>query len=83
MAYWINKSGNTSRPNWKQFYCDNTEDVAALPTSVAEGAHARMKLYSFRLFDRYTDTGSAPEYMLRRFGFYDLMWGENSVFISA
>lgn len=37
MAYWINKSGNASRPNWKQFYCDNTEDVAALPSSVAEG----------------------------------------------
>ena len=46
------------------------------------GDYARMKLYSFRLFDRYTDTGSAPEYMLRRFGFYDLMWGENSIFIS-
>lgn len=47
------------------------------------GDYARMKLYSFRLFDRYTDTGTALEYMMRRFGFYDLMWGENSAFVSV
>lgn len=37
MAYWINQAGNSTRPNWRQFYCDADSDIANLPTSAAEG----------------------------------------------
>lgn len=37
MAYWINQAGNSTRPNWRQFYCDTDTDIANLPTSDTEG----------------------------------------------
>lgn len=37
MAYWINQAGNSTRPNWRQFYCDADTDIANLPTSATEG----------------------------------------------
>ena len=37
MAYWINQAGNSTRPNWRQFYCDADSDIANLPTSAAAG----------------------------------------------
>ena len=37
MAYWINQAGNSTRPNWRQFYCDADSDIDNLPTSTTEG----------------------------------------------
>ena len=37
MAYWINQSGNSTRPNWRQFYCDTDTDINNLPTSSRQG----------------------------------------------
>lgn len=37
MAYWINQAGNSTRPNWRQFYCDADSDISALPTTSKEG----------------------------------------------
>lgn len=37
MAYWINQAGNSTRPNWRQFYCDADSDIGNLPKSDTEG----------------------------------------------
>lgn len=46
------------------------------------GDYARMKLYSFRMFDRWANEVNVAEYMLRRFGFRDLMFYDGSIFVS-
>ena len=50
--------------------------------STPVGDYAKMKLYSFRLFNHYVDTGNALEYMMRRFGYRDLMFYDGSIFVS-
>ena len=37
MAYWINQAGNSTRPNWRQFYCDADSDISNLPKSKSDG----------------------------------------------
>ena len=42
VAYWINKSGNDNRPNWRQFYCDDESDMDNLPTSFKDGMRQKI-----------------------------------------
>ena len=35
---WIQNSGNEHNAAWKRFYCDASDDIAALPTAIDKGS---------------------------------------------